>query len=175
VLAFPAHQPAQCSMCEPAYCVSCRRKNLGYLYAIQGGARVIYETDDDNQLYGDIPLLPSPLQMNVYVPNPVGNGTEPAINVYATFGLDHLWPRGFPLDSVRKPVPRCFEQKIVKPWIQQGKPPESIYGTHVRLTYSNLVLNSAPENQRRRVDARRVTQYATKCGSGDACRCAHFS
>jgi hypothetical protein len=28
------------------------RKNIGYIYAVQHGARVIYETDDDNMLIG---------------------------------------------------------------------------------------------------------------------------
>lgn len=99
----------------------CRRKNIGYLYAIQGGARIIYETDDDNHLYQDIPVLPASLRMNEYVPVDSPNSTASAINIYATFGLERLWPRGFPLEDIKKAVPRCFQQKLVKPWIQQGR------------------------------------------------------
>eukprot|EP00884_Botryococcus_braunii_P006898 jgi/Botrbrau1/16209/Bobra.314_2s0003.1 len=82
------------------------RKNIGYLYAIERGAKVIYETDDDNQLYGGIPMLASPIVMNEYV---LSGDVDKAINVYATFGLEHLWPRGFPLDGIRRPVPRVCD------------------------------------------------------------------
>ena len=34
-----------------------QRKNVGYLYAIQHGARYIYDTDDDNHPYNGMPLF----------------------------------------------------------------------------------------------------------------------
>jgi hypothetical protein len=97
-----------------------RRKDVGYLYAISKGAKIIYDTDDDNHLFGNIPLLGSSERMNEYALSR-GPNTPTGINVYVTYGLRHLWPRGFPLGDIHKPVPRCFQQKQVKPWIQQGE------------------------------------------------------
>lgn len=47
-----------------------RRKNLGYLWAIQHGATKVYETDDDNELKSDD--LPSLLSSEYYVYNVSG-------------------------------------------------------------------------------------------------------
>ncbi|VDO72740.1 unnamed protein product, partial [Heligmosomoides polygyrus] len=55
------------------------RKNIGYLYAIQRGAKWIYDTDDDNKPYG-------------------GNNL---FNPYRFFGHRVMWPRGFPLEHLR--------------------------------------------------------------------------
>lgn len=44
----------------------CRRKNLGYLWAIQHGATQVYETDDDNELKLDEPPALSGLNYYVY-------------------------------------------------------------------------------------------------------------
>lgn len=55
-------------------CVSCdRRKNIGYLYAIQHGATEVYETDDDNELKSPETLrLPTFEGMEYYVYNATG-------------------------------------------------------------------------------------------------------
>ncbi len=72
------------------------RKNIGYLFAVQHGARVIYETDDDN-----LPTaLPRLLETNAPIArasSPGGGGTA---NPYVHFGQVDLWPRGYPLDAV---------------------------------------------------------------------------
>jgi len=88
------------------------RKNIGYLYAIAHGARVIYDTDDDNRLkVEDIPVLgatagetlPRMSPVNVSWPwvDPL-NGAR-LFNPYPSFGptCGHIWPRGFPLDHVQ--------------------------------------------------------------------------
>jgi len=70
------------------------RKNIGYLYAISQGARVIYESDDDN-----IPL-------DNWVNEPefctdaelLSDATF--VNIYSYFTDKKVWPRGIPLRCV---------------------------------------------------------------------------
>ncbi len=92
------------------------RKNLGYLVAIQDGAEVIAETDDDNFPYdeflGDIGprLLAHPVK------------EEGWVNVYRSYTNAHVWPRGFPLQEVRRSMrdrPRLGEAIEVFCPIQQ--------------------------------------------------------
>lgn len=74
------------------------RKNLGYLYAIEQGADVILETDDDNHPYETFGknielwvkgrLLSGPGWLNVYQHFADNNSERP------------LWPRGLPLDAI---------------------------------------------------------------------------
>ena len=70
------------------------RKNIGYLYAIQNGADVIYETDDDN--------IPNE---NWRADNfECSNGAKSAdkfVNIYSYFSDSFIWPRGFPLDEIQ--------------------------------------------------------------------------
>ena len=68
------------------------RKNIGYLYAIQNGADVIVETDDDN-----LPLdeFWCPRTRVNKVNKLRGNHW---INVYKIFTSDDIWPRGLPLN-----------------------------------------------------------------------------
>jgi len=69
------------------------RKNIGYLYAIENGAKIIYDTDDDNIPYSDwhAPEFESTRLLR--------NG-EKYLNVYKYFTNEHIWPRGFPLDEI---------------------------------------------------------------------------
>jgi hypothetical protein len=78
------------------------RKNLGYLIAIQCGARIIFESDDDNLLEtDDIHFLPKIVQPK-HVPW-IGfhRKRSPFINIYGSFGHPEIWPRGFPVDELR--------------------------------------------------------------------------
>lgn len=74
------------------------RKNLGYLLAMRDGARVIVETDDDNipreEFWGERRRRQS-------VPVVEADGW---VNVYRYFTDANIWPRGLPLDEVRRPV-----------------------------------------------------------------------
>ncbi len=98
------------------------RKNIGYLYAIEHGAKVIYDTDDDNILIkSTIPVLPKNSQTLLY------NGTESVINPYMYFGTNQLWPRGYPLSKIlthgillgeENSFTQSTEQ--IYPYIQQG-------------------------------------------------------
>jgi hypothetical protein len=86
------------------------RKNVGYLYAISQGAETIWDFDDDNVLKPyETPSMPPEDSIRTLS---FDNATAPceAYNVYSDFlpttaraGLPHAWPRGFPLDLIRKP------------------------------------------------------------------------
>ena len=74
------------------------RKNIGYLYAIEHGAKEIYETDDDNifntfdELYQNFDNYTK----ISYFENNINN----MINPYAFFGRPSIWPRGFRLNDI---------------------------------------------------------------------------
>lgn len=119
------------------------RKNIGYLYAIQHGAKMIYETDDDNELR---PMVISPMEAlgraidggaavvkdggkclldSSFLP-PTSriltfNTTDETVNPYAHFGHSSIWPRGYPLGDIQREVPSVFvvEEKA-RLLIQQG-------------------------------------------------------
>lgn len=72
------------------------RKNIGYLEAIQSGAEIIVETDDDNIPYNSF--------LNVVDRHVEGqlvkkHGWE---NVYTHFVETKIWPRGFPLEYINE-------------------------------------------------------------------------
>merc|ERR550534_1850681 len=89
------------------------RKNLGYLYAIEHGAKVIYDTDDDNWLKElVIPIL----EGSAPAKQPVRTGTGPLlVNPFAEFKptCGDIWPRGFPLDSLLAHARTSQEMKNV--------------------------------------------------------------
>ena len=93
------------------------RKSIGFLYAIQHGAKVIYETDDDNSpTSGDIGFDPdSSRNYLVYETN------RYVVNPYAHFGQSSIWPRGYPLDKIAdEPIHTfrsCNNQRAL---VQQG-------------------------------------------------------
>jgi hypothetical protein len=71
------------------------RKNLGYLYAIQNGAKMIIDIDDDNTPYES---FGRGLDRNVM--GRLLDGTQWA-NIYRHFIDDTtIWPRGLPLDEI---------------------------------------------------------------------------
>jgi hypothetical protein len=72
------------------------RKNIGYLYAIEHGATIIYETDDDNEPIGELNPLPEQSELSAVTTN------ERSVNIYKYFGLPEIWPRGFPLELLEK-------------------------------------------------------------------------
>ncbi len=70
------------------------RKNIGYLYAISKGAKLIYETDDDNEpIQG---LHPSECEANL----PSLSTIDSCFNIYRYFDCPEVWPRGYPLDKI---------------------------------------------------------------------------
>ena len=119
------------------------RKNIGYLYAIQHGAEIIYETDDDNELIAGIErqvlelhdgpesqkayFLPaSSQQVRSFVSTPISSidatikEEQMTVNPYHYFGQPLVWPRGYPLRLIGDEIPLRTDQFIVRPLIQQG-------------------------------------------------------
>lgn len=92
------------------------RKNIGYLYAIEHGAQIIYETDDDNFLITDELIYCPEYSTCMMLETPAS-----AYNIYALFGQPKVWPRGYPLKSVtvRPHAALRPEQHIFMPF-QQG-------------------------------------------------------
>ena len=73
------------------------RKNLGYLYAIKKGYKIIYETDDDNIPYDNFDNI---LQYNNTKIITEQNNVWINILKYFTNNA-HIWPRGFPLSLLK--------------------------------------------------------------------------
>jgi len=71
------------------------RKNLGYLYAMERGACLVIDTDDDNIPYDN---FGQKIDRNVIGRLLSGPGW---VNIYKWF-IDNLqiWPRGLPLDAI---------------------------------------------------------------------------
>lgn len=93
------------------------RKNIGYLYAIRHGAKLIFDFDDDNQLkLGEDPSLlalpQAPMKM-------ISNKSDMLFfNLYPSLNVDHFsWPRGFPLTYIKNKSAHDAElvSKFVKP------------------------------------------------------------
>ncbi|OGE42641.1 hypothetical protein A3B45_00345 [Candidatus Daviesbacteria bacterium RIFCSPLOWO2_01_FULL_39_12] len=72
------------------------RKNIGYLYAIKNGAKIIAEIDDDIAPYK---TYPPQISENKNIPLISG---EKFVNIYNLFGSKDSWPRGFPITKVTK-------------------------------------------------------------------------
>ena len=98
------------------------RKNIGYLYAIQHGAKEIYEIDED--------IIISNLESLEITINKTNicygvRNDSLMINPYSHFGEKSLWPRGFRISDIGKEYNNNFfivnsSQLILKPLIFQG-------------------------------------------------------
>lgn len=98
-----------------------QRKNMGYLYAIQHGAKYIYDTDDDNHPYGGKLVFDEMADPDTSYLMYNGGKDRHHYNGFAHFGQSTLWPRGFPLDMIDKePVRKYKSCKRVRPLVQQG-------------------------------------------------------
>ena len=75
------------------------RKNLGFLYAVQHGARWVYDTDDDNELQSMSQGIPIPR------PNALVDEVQTSFKLYNLYPqmstVPSAWPRGFPLEHVK--------------------------------------------------------------------------
>ncbi len=74
------------------------RKNIGYIHAIKNSASEIVDTDDDNYPYKDISSCP---QFGISQHNTPVN-KDIWCNIYQYFTERKCWPRGFPLDELKK-------------------------------------------------------------------------
>ena len=92
------------------------RKNLGYLYAIKKGYKIIYETDDDNIPYDNFDniLQYNNLQM-------ITEQNNVWINIFKYFTNNaHIWPRGFPLSLLKKDTNYLIQDTDKVPSIING-------------------------------------------------------
>lgn len=90
------------------------RKNLGYLAAMQAGAEVIVETDDDNHPVGG---FWQPREMEVACRTVETDGW---VNAYRYFSGSFIYPRGLPLTHARADVPAAGETATHECPVQQG-------------------------------------------------------
>ncbi|PKU65025.1 probable glycosyltransferase STELLO1 [Dendrobium catenatum] len=109
------------------------RKSIGYLFAIQHGAKIIYDADDRSDILGgdlskhfDLDLgaaagaasgYPVLLQYSRTADN-----NRTIVNPYVHFGQRSVWPRGLPLESVKEVSHEEFYSEIRGggQFIQQG-------------------------------------------------------
>jgi hypothetical protein len=71
------------------------RKMMGYLYAMQQGAEIIIDTDDDNIPYAEWAF---PRFEDRFTCSQPGLGW---VNIYHHFTEEMIWPRGLPLRNIR--------------------------------------------------------------------------
>lgn len=92
------------------------RKNLGYLLAIQTGCDRILESDDDN--------FPTPafFENTTADVDVISLEQQGWVNIYHYFSDTTIWPRGLPLNHIKKAYPPLdsFQTKKVHCPIQQG-------------------------------------------------------
>lgn len=77
------------------------RKNIGYLFAIEHGAKLIYEIDDDI-IVNDLKSINVIYNKEYkYSRLSIGfNKNSKMINPYSYFGIKDIWPRGFLLNDI---------------------------------------------------------------------------
>ena len=102
-----------------------QRKNVGYLYAVQHGARVIYETDDDNALTLDhVPVVggaaagEGAASLRVRALEFVSSALT--VNHHAHFGQPSTWPRGYPLEAIGDAHVATVHETPLAAAVQQG-------------------------------------------------------
>jgi hypothetical protein len=90
------------------------RKIMGYIYAIQSGAEIIVDTDDDN-----IPLQKwnIPDFSGRYLTTPENAGF---VNIYGYFTHQKIWPRGFPLSKINDRKGRINKPTVTSKTIRVG-------------------------------------------------------
>ena len=81
------------------------RKNIGFLYAMEHGAKQIFDLDDDNELISTKDILQQVytkekktfkfINTTQYVTNPY--------MIYLNQKGEYIWPRGYPLDAIKMP------------------------------------------------------------------------
>lgn len=112
------------------------RKNLGYLYAIKNGAKLIGETDDDM-----FPDKNYPPQVDLEKSVTVLSGKK-FINVYKYFlknnKSNHVWVRGFPLEYIRDQEGiKKKKEKIIAPMQNSVQDKDSDFDAVYRFLYND--------------------------------------
>lgn len=105
------------------------RKSVGYLFAIQHGARRIFDADDRGEVIGgelgkhfDLDLESVIVKQQRIFQYTSGNSNRTVVNPYIHFGQRSVWPRGLPLENVGEVSHEEFYTEVSggKQYIQQG-------------------------------------------------------
>ena len=89
------------------------RKNIGYLWSLQQGASLIYDTDDDNLPYEHW-KFPSFEGQHEMIEG------DQFCNIYRYYTDEFIWPRGFPLEKIKNENSRVSDQKNCTIGVWQG-------------------------------------------------------
>ncbi|KAF6140714.1 hypothetical protein GIB67_035141 [Kingdonia uniflora] len=105
------------------------RKSVGYLFAIQHGAKTIFDADDrgdviDDDLgkHFDLKLIGQEARQDTILQYSHENPNRTVVNPYIHFGQRSVWPRGLPLENVGELGHEEFYTELYggKQYIQQG-------------------------------------------------------
>ncbi|KAL8500846.1 hypothetical protein ACS0TY_020435 [Phlomoides rotata] len=105
------------------------RKSVGYLFAIQHGARRIFDADDRGEVIGgdlgkhfDLDLDSVQVKEQRIFQYGSGNSNRTVVNPYVHFGQRSVWPRGLPLENVGEVGHEELYSEVLggKQYIQQG-------------------------------------------------------
>ncbi|KAL5745575.1 hypothetical protein ACOSP7_026721 [Xanthoceras sorbifolium] len=105
------------------------RKTCGYLFAIQHGAKKIFDADDREEVIGDdlakhfdVELVGEAARQETILQYSHENPNRTVVNPYVHFGQRSVWPRGLPLENVGEIGHEEFYTEIFggKQFIQQG-------------------------------------------------------
>jgi hypothetical protein len=101
------------------------RKNIGYLYAIEHGAKEIFEIDDNIKIK-NLDYINYSFNNSISKIISLGkNNVSQMINPYSFFGTKDIWPRGFRLSDIGNDDNNIFynvdsSQINLRPLIYQG-------------------------------------------------------
>ncbi|GLT26545.1 hypothetical protein SLA2020_016040 [Shorea laevis] len=105
------------------------RKSVGYLFAIQHGAKKIFDCDDRGEVIGDdlgkhfdVELVGEGARQESILQYSHDNPNRTVVNPYIHFGQRSVWPRGLPLENVGEIGHEEFYTEVFggKQYIQQG-------------------------------------------------------
>ncbi|KAI3903966.1 hypothetical protein MKX01_004034 [Papaver californicum] len=105
------------------------RKNVGYLFAIQHGAKKIFDADDRGDVidadlgkHFDVELIGEGARQQTILQYSHENPNRTVVNPYIHFGQRSVWPRGLPLENVAELGHEEFYTELYggKQFIQQG-------------------------------------------------------
>ncbi|KAK4773044.1 hypothetical protein SAY87_028063 [Trapa incisa] len=105
------------------------RKSVGYLFAIQHGAKKIFDADDRGEVidgdlgkHFDVELVGEGARQEIILQYSHENPNRTVVNPYIHFGQRSVWPRGLPLENIRDIGHEEYYTEIFggKQFIQQG-------------------------------------------------------
>ncbi|PON38852.1 hypothetical protein PanWU01x14_309410 [Parasponia andersonii] len=105
------------------------RKTVGYLFAIQHGAKKIFDADDRGEVidgdlgkHFDVELIGEGARQETILQYSHENPNRTVVNPYIHFGQRSVWPRGLPLEKVGEIEHEEYYTEIFggKQFIQQG-------------------------------------------------------